>query len=310
MTAPFVSPPVPATATRSGLISTIAQIFGGTKTFLNGIKSAFVASDIGSSAADVLVKIGSTLSHAAVDVSAILFSVRTGIGGSETEILQLRKGASFLSPLTLFVPNVTNIPGITISGGSAGWGGFHWLPAVGGRVVFGAYGGSPGGVEAENRGLHFYQNANGFDASALFRFTSNSSAGVAAGVPVFDFRAPSNIKSGQRIASFSLDGTDAKLEISEIGMIMQDGGDSSSAAGAATINKPIGISAIASGATTCTITNSFCTANDFVMISLHGDVGVQTKPPYVVASAGSFTLNLQAAPASNVSFSWEIKKRV
>ena len=311
MPTPFTSPPGPATETRTGLVSTIAQIFGGLKRFANGIESAFVRNTNGTSSADTVVSVGTSQAHASVDAQAKILAVLTGLGGTPTELLTVRKGTSFVPPMTLTVPNAGNAVGLVINGGNAGWGGMHWLPSSGGRVAFGAYGGSPGGVETENRGLHFYQNANAFDATALMRFTVGNGATVAASVPCFDYNVPANIQATQRIVRFAITGTDEKWALNNAGVVMADGTDSSGTPGAATINKPSGRSAIASGSTNVKITNSLVAANDCVHVTMHGDLGTQTKPWFVDASvAGEFTIQLSNASANNVSFSWRLEKLV
>jgi hypothetical protein len=84
------------------------------------------------------------------------------------------------------------------------------------------------------------------------------------------------------------------------------GTDSSASPGAATINKPTGISAIAGGATSVVITNSIATTTMRVNITWLGDLGAQSKVPWVTRAAGSFTVNVGTAPAGAVAFSWEL----
>lgn len=90
------------------------------------------------------------------------------------------------------------------------------------------------------------------------------------------------------------------------GRFDQSGTDSTGTPGAATINKPTGISAIAAAVTTVVITNSLVTATSRVLITWHGDLGTQSKIPWVTRAAGSFTVNVGTAPAGAVSFSWEV----
>lgn len=101
-------------------------------------------------------------------------------------------------------------------------------------------------------------------------------------------------------------GTFFKVEVAS-GRVSMAGTDSSASPGAATINKISGRSAIASGATTCTITNNLITANTRVKLTWEGDLGTQSRIPWVTYVAGtSFTVNVGSAPSSNVKFSWEI----
>lgn len=92
------------------------------------------------------------------------------------------------------------------------------------------------------------------------------------------------------------------------GTISQYGTDSSASPGAATINKPTGVSAIASGATTVKITNSVFAAADRVHITWHGDHGAARW--WVERAAGSFTVTLSAAASGDTAFSWQIGKLI
>lgn len=103
-------------------------------------------------------------------------------------------------------------------------------------------------------------------------------------------------------------------QVQSSGIVNQAGTDSSgtpgSRTGANAINKPTGKSAIASGQTTCQIGNSLVSAGDQVFITWHGDLGAQSKIPWVSTAAGSFTVNVGTAPASNVAFCWWVQKRL
>jgi len=94
------------------------------------------------------------------------------------------------------------------------------------------------------------------------------------------------------------------------GRIDQLGTDSSGAPGAATINKPSGKSALAAAATTVTITNSLIASGDQVHVTWHGDLGTQSKIPYVTTALGSFTVTVGTAPAGAVAFCWTVSKRI
>jgi hypothetical protein len=68
-------------------------------------------------------------------------------------------------------------------------------------------------------------------------------------------------------------------------------------------NFPMGINRLAAGATTCTITTSLVGTASHVEITWLGDPGARH---WVTLAAGSFTVNLSAAPAGNVDFSWRV----
>lgn len=88
------------------------------------------------------------------------------------------------------------------------------------------------------------------------------------------------------------------------GRIDQSGTNSSGTPGAATINKPTGVSAIANGASSVTITNSLVTASSRVMITWHNDHGAART--WVARAAGSFTVNISSNATADAAFSWEV----
>lgn len=134
-------------------------------------------------------------------------------------------------------------------------------------------------------------------------------------VPVISSRSSLLVLTvmGGALSPFTPSGTDLgtttntwrRLHLSD--RVFQSGTDSSGTPGAATINKPSGRSAIASGAASVVITNNLVTANSLVSITWEGDHG-QTRD-WVTRSAGvSFTVNLNAAAAANTAFSWTVQE--
>lgn len=93
------------------------------------------------------------------------------------------------------------------------------------------------------------------------------------------------------------------------GRIDQAGTNSSGTPGAATINKPIGTSAIAAGASSCVITNSLVAAGDWVMITPHAR-DATCKELIAVTTANTITVSGSANATATLAFSWEVKKRV
>lgn len=89
------SSPPNASGTVRGLVSTAAQTFAGVKTFLARIVATLgitaganrldLRSDLGAGASDVCSVVGSTVADASVNAAAKLFSVRTGLAGTEVE---------------------------------------------------------------------------------------------------------------------------------------------------------------------------------------------------------------------------------
>jgi hypothetical protein len=95
------------------------------------------------------------------------------------------------------------------------------------------------------------------------------------------------------------------LRIGSAGMFSQAGADSTGTPGAATINKPVGKSAIAVGASSVVITNSLVTAASHVVFSPHAR-DATCKELTVVAAAGSFTVSGTANATASLPFSWRV----
>lgn len=130
------------------------------------------------------------------------------------------------------------------------------------------------------------------------------------GVPILALLPSGITRSGYGFDINPAFGANLTLQLRSDGRIDQSGTDSSGTPGAATINKPSGISAIAGGATTVTITNSLVTASSRVRIDWYGDLGTQTKQPWITRAAGSFTVNVGTAPAGAVAFGWEVSSLI
>lgn len=92
----------------------------------------------------------------------------------------------------------------------------------------------------------------------------------------------------------------------QFGRIDQSGTDSTGTPGNATINRPIGKSAIAIGAATVRITNSLVTANSHVVFSPHVR-DATCKELIVTPGAGFFDVSGTANATAALPFSWEVK---
>jgi hypothetical protein len=78
--------------------------------------------------------------------------------------------------------------------------------------------------------------------------------------------------------------------------------------GAATANVAGGRAAIASGASSVTITNSLVTATSRVFVEIQFTDATCTSKKSVVPSSGSFVVNMNANCTSNTAFAWEVRK--
>jgi len=88
--------------------------------------------------------------------------------------------------------------------------------------------------------------------------------------------------------------------------LVRTGTDSSGTPGDAIINKPSGISAIASGQTTCTITNSLAATTSQISISWFGDHGAARS--WTVRNSGNFVVTLSAAASADTAFGWSVEE--
>jgi hypothetical protein len=116
-----------------------------------------------------------------------------------------------------------------------------------------------------------------------------------------------NLGTGSSYSSNQIE-ISSTLKLRNTGRIDQSGTNSSGTPGAATIDKPTGISAIASGASSVVITNSLATTTCKVMITWLGNHG-QTNS-WVTRASGSFTVNLNGAAASDTTFAWEVSELI
>jgi len=83
-------------------------------------------------------------------------------------------------------------------------------------------------------------------------------------------------------------------------------GDSAGSPGDATLNTYAGRSAIASGATSCTITCNKVVAGTFVFVQPISHWGAMMGQHYVTSTAGSFTVNLTGTAGGTLYFDWHL----
>jgi len=95
------------------------------------------------------------------------------------------------------------------------------------------------------------------------------------------------------------------LKLGSTGLVTFAGTDSSGTPGAATINKPVGKSAIAAGASSVVITNSLVVAGSVVLITAHAR-DATCLDLIAVPTAGSFTVSGSAAATATLPFSWQV----
>ena len=280
------SPPPPATSTTPGILTALAQAIGGVKTFVAaaifsaGVQVGLLFNTNGTGASDVVVKVGTSVADASVVAGARLLSVRTGIGGTEVERFYVDKFGGIVTSFTsTFTGGWTTGNSCTMSDGASLT--MQGAGAGGQVITIGAFTGDRAIIR------------NNFGA-----------AGASATVPAFSMEHTNGaLDAGDTLVAFRDNSVDL-ARITATGRVDQNGLDRSATIGADTQNRPIGINTLASGATTVTITNSLVSTASHIEVTFHADPGGRG---WVTKTAGSFTVNVSAAPGANAPFSWEVK---
>jgi hypothetical protein len=277
------SPPQDASATVRGLVNLIAQTFAGVKTFTSRIVASLgitagaarldLRSDLGAAGADVGVVVGVTTLQGSVSGVARIFSVRTGLGGSETEHAHVTgrgdleigakdSGKGVHSDYYREQGNVSQFR-------------FYFEPAAG---AFGTRGGNwHNGRCDDNAG------------SVAHRFGNHTTlTNPAARLHEWRDGEPGTVR-----VAFSARGT-LWLPVA-IGLVAATG----TPAAAATQNAPKGRITVPSAATSVTVTNDQVTADSFVSVEWEALPGVTHSVSY---AAGSFTVTFGAALGSSLTF--------
>ena len=216
-----------------------------------------LSSDLGTAAAAIVTKAGTTQGDAATNATADLFLVGTNIlNAAPTRYFSVRKGVTTL------------------------WGASSILKWDNGGSNTWQMDGNPS-TAVLRMGL-----------DGLFYLTLRSSDGY----------------SVMRGIEVRLDGnaTAVLIKSNSAGRIDQSGTDSTGTAGAATIDKPCGKSAIAAGAATVTITCNQVTAASILLITPHARDATGLLP-IAVPGAGAFTVTTTANCTAALPFSWEVK---
>lgn len=316
------APIPPATATASGVVSTGAQVLGaGVKTFSSGIIANSAATFNAALTVAKLPVVNEPAVYLPTPVSsggyglagAVLWSTTNSYLHHSTTALSLNayavplKLTAAFSTVEVVGGNGTGASdvgvkvGVSTADASVNTGATLWAAytGIGGTEVQKLRVAKDGGLWNVNGRLGSFSSANVYvwcdSGAARLVYASTVLEVVSGTMQLFDGSAYSfKVVSGGRLDQ---SGTDSS-------------GTPGSRTGANAINKPTGKSAIASGQATCQIDNSLVAAGDQVHITWHGDLGTQSKIPWVTTAAGSFTVNVGTAPASNVAFCWTVQKRL
>lgn len=265
---PSVTPssPVDATSTRRGLVSILAQTFAGAKTFLG-----LVIANAGIQVASLFNTNGTGASDVVVKLGT---SAADAAVNAAAKLWSLRTGLNGGTEVESVYVTKNAIVFARNSASVLKWdagGANSWQIE-----------GTPGGayLRLGNNSVQYFglRSADGFGVSS-YGFEVNNVGFTQAFCRI----------GGQYSATF--------------GRIDQRGVDRSGTIGNDTQNLPTGINTLASGATTVTITNSLVTASSRVLVTFHADPGGRY---WVTRAAGSFTVNVSAAPVADAPFSWEV----
>lgn len=322
------APIAPATATTSGVVSTGAQVLGaGVKTFSSGV----VANSASAGSPAISINAGAFNNHSPISVTniganaGINMVFAAGVGGGSLSLgdasglgkaltaanatLNLYSTASGAGRVRIIGEDVTSGTGVCVVAGTLTADGSVHANAKLFSIRTGI-----AGTEVEKASINKAGDLSLGGSLTVNRTIQDSGA---SGFPLqivgtnqgLRCDTSGSVAAGSALWAFRNFGTNTAV-VTGGGRLDQSGTDSSGTPGAATINKPSGISAIAGGATTVVITNSLVTASSRVRIDWYGDLGTQTKQPWVTRAAGSFTVNVGTAPAGAVAFGWEVSSLI
>lgn len=260
--------------------SNVAVIGGSGQLFLNnsvGTKLVYSSSELQLTSSVAHARAGTSFELASLGPTSTSI-VRANSGTSSTDVAvkvgtSVANGTVNASAKLLSVR--TGIGGTEVEQAYVdGTGGFHNGKAAGYGKLLGASAGS---------NLIYIDDANGVKG-----YSSGYSFSLSGG----NFTA---ITGGAGSARF-----DANA------MMLQSGTDSSGTPGAATINKPRGISCIAIGASSVVITNSLATATSFVQLTPLSRDTTCKELAVTTRAAGSFTASCTANATAATCFAWEV----
>lgn len=118
--------------------------------------------------------------------------------------------------------------------------------------------------------------------------------------------------AGAKIARFCAGASTQTTCTGEVASLDKDGkltlqaSDSSASPGAATIDKPAGISAVAAGASTVVITNATVTTSSIITTNIQFVDAVCKSVVAAIPSAGSFAVTMVGVCTSNTKFGWTV----
>jgi len=281
------SPLPDATGSLSGKVSLTAQTLGAGPKTIAQVVTPIVNNTNGTGATDVCVKLGTSVADGSVNTTAKLVSVRTGIAGTETEKLSVLKSGALTTASTI---GMTSDPSAPLS--------------AAGEVKIRS---NAGAIQASQNG-GAYANLGGVDVTLTAIGSTPNANGASLAGQALNLQPASLLYGGVVTSGTQAFGGQKSFNdtfvLATTGLTSQVGLDLGGAPGNQTVNEPNGVAAIASGATSVTITNSMATLSSKIGIEWYGDHGAIRS--WVVRANGSFTVTLSSAASANTPFAWSI----
>lgn len=324
----LVPSPLPdASATQRGAVSTGAQEIAGAKTFKGDvtIEGTLTAPGVGGVVTSVTAGNGLTLTAGDLAMgaasAAAAGAVTTGdqsLGGAGSTKTFASIIVGTLATLAVAVTNLVRAVGAAlVLRSDLGAGASDVAVKVGSSVADGSVNAAAkllsvrtglGGTEVEK----FYVNKAGGLWSAGGTFLGNDATGntsLSLGAAGGGFIFNGGVHAFQFNGGFLrfISGSVVAWYVDSSGRVDLRGTDSSGTPGAASISKPTGKSAVASGASSVRITNTLVAAGDQVHVTMHGDCG---QRHWVSTGAGYFDVVLSGAATADTAFCWTVAKRL
>lgn len=162
--------------------------------------------------------------------------------------------------------------------------GVHWYSAANTNV----------GIDYVAGVMRFVSNLDESGASVMFQVNATTKAFTFGGSPVPVSNAAVDFGSSSL----------AWRNLYLTGAVVQNGTDSTASPGAATINKPLGKSAIASGASSVVITNNTVVAASVILITPVDADATCTGLRVSSTGSGTFTVSCAANATATTKFNW------
>lgn len=232
-----------------------------------GTVGVIAAGNTGQSAGDTAVKLGTTVATLSVSDDAALVKMATGIGGTENAKVTVF-GSGRVLAATLETSNINAINGAA-------------LYATGGGKLL---------IKGAAKLLTEDLSAAGDTSVYIGSETSGDKGATALAISAKHTGTP-----------------ETSVRIRYSGRIDQYGDITVGSPGDATVHRPCGRSAMANGASACTIYNDLVGESTLIFITLHDQVTDGTVV-WAANASGHFVVNFSKPAPKTIPFSWMIKE--